>query len=101
MPGAVAAAASTEPLPTTRYPVRMRDSLVSSVAPSDWLQHEAQRAGLALACPYSSSAEFEAAVIRARRRAGAFRVAQVRRYAIVAACMMVAAAATASTYFLT
>ncbi len=29
-------------------------------------------AGLALACPYSSSDEYEAAIIKARRAAGAF-----------------------------
>ena len=36
------------------------------------LQMDAERAGLAWACPFSSSAEFEAAVISARRRAGAY-----------------------------
>lgn len=33
---------------------------------------QAARAGLALACAYSSSDEYEAAVIRARRDAGAY-----------------------------
>jgi len=33
---------------------------------------DAERAGAALACPFSSSDEFEAAVIRARREAGAY-----------------------------
>jgi len=43
-------------------------------APTDLvaLQSEVARAGCAWACPYSSAAEFEAAVIRSRRRAGAF-----------------------------
>jgi hypothetical protein len=40
-------------------------------------QSEVERAGRAWVCRYSSSAEFEAAVIRARRRVGAFRA--VRR----------------------
>jgi len=37
------------------------------------LRAAAERAGTALACLFSSSDEFEAAVIRARREAGAFR----------------------------
>jgi hypothetical protein len=43
-------------------------------APTDLvaLQAEVARAGRAWACPYSSAAEFEAAVIRSRRRSGAF-----------------------------
>jgi len=36
------------------------------------LQNHAERAGYAWACSFSSSAEFEAAVIRARRDAGAY-----------------------------
>ena len=36
------------------------------------LQMNAERAGAALACAFSSSDEFEAAVIRSRRRAGAY-----------------------------
>jgi len=36
------------------------------------LEASATRAGLALACCYSSAAEFEADVIRERRAAGAF-----------------------------
>ena len=62
------------------------------------LQTEAERAGLAWACPFSSAAEFEAAVINARRRAGAYRSARLRRYAVYAAVLAAAAAATASTY---
>jgi len=41
------------------------------------LRAAAERAGCALACLFSSSDEFEAAVIKARRAAGAF--APVRR----------------------
>ena len=37
------------------------------------LRAAAERAGTALACLFSSSDEFEAAVIKARRQAGAFR----------------------------
>src|SRR5258708_12100439 len=37
------------------------------------LQAEVARAGSAWACPYSSSDEFEAAVIRSKRHAAAFR----------------------------
>lgn len=65
------------------------------------LQMHAERAGLAWACPFSSSAEFEAAVISSRRRAGAYRWARLRRHAVHAAVLAAAAAATASTYLLT
>ena len=40
--------------------------------PSLTLEAYAERAGLALACPYSSSAEFDAALIAARRAAGVY-----------------------------
>lgn len=43
------------------------------------LAREAERAGAALACPYSSSAEMEAAIIRERRAAGAYAVPLHRR----------------------
>ena len=36
------------------------------------LQNHAERSGYALACSFSSSAEFEAAVIRARRDSGVY-----------------------------
>jgi hypothetical protein len=64
------------------------------------LQMDAERAGLAWACPFSSSAEFEAAVISSRRRAGAYGPTRGRRYAFYTACMVAAAAVTASTYLL-
>ena len=60
---------------------------------------DAERAGLAWACPFSSSAEFEAAVISSRRRAGAYGPSRGRRYALYTA-MAAAAALTASTYLL-
>jgi hypothetical protein len=47
------------------------------------LEADLARAGCAWACPYSSSDEFEAAVIRARRRAGAYGRMR-RRYALYA-----------------
>lgn len=43
------------------------------------LQMHAERAGLAWACPFSSSDEFEAAVISAKRRSGAFGRKRSRR----------------------
>jgi hypothetical protein len=43
------------------------------------LRAAAERAGTALACLFSSSDEFEAAVIKARRDAGAFRPPPRRR----------------------
>lgn len=45
------------------------------------LEDSASRAGMALACCYSSATEFEAEIIRERRAAGAYgnpHVAQVR-----------------------
>jgi hypothetical protein len=39
------------------------------------------RAGAALACPYSTAEEFEAAVIRARREAGIYGPKRYRRFA--------------------
>jgi hypothetical protein len=49
------------------------------------LQAHVERAGCALACAYSSSAEFEAAVIRSRRAAGAYRLLRIRRYLVCGA----------------
>ena len=43
------------------------------------LRASAERAGCALACLFSSSDEFEAAVIKARRAAGMFRPVRKRR----------------------
>ena len=64
------------------------------------LESTAARAGCAMACPFSSSDEFEAAVISSRRRAGAFWPVRLRRYAVCSAVLAVAALATASTYLL-
>jgi hypothetical protein len=43
------------------------------------LRAAAERAGTALACLFSSSDEFEAAVVRVRREQGAFRRNRARR----------------------
>jgi hypothetical protein len=64
------------------------------------LQMDVERAGFAWACPFSSSDEFEAAVISSKRRAGAYRPVRIRRYAAYTVVLAAAAAATASTYFL-
>jgi hypothetical protein len=49
------------------------------------LQWDATRAGIAWACPFSSSEEFEAAVIRSRLRAGAYGPKRGRRALLYAA----------------
>ncbi|HET9716307.1 MAG TPA: hypothetical protein VFP60_08995 [Pseudolabrys sp.] len=43
------------------------------------LQTDAERAGVALACPYANSAEFDAALIAARRAAGIYGPKRRRR----------------------
>jgi len=48
------------------------------------LEINAARAGLALGCRYSSSDEYEAEVVQARRAAGAYRTPRPRRQALVA-----------------
>jgi len=57
------------------------------------LRAAAERAGIALACLFSSSDEFEAAVIQARRDAGAFgprRKRRSRRFALLTAILAAA-----------
>jgi hypothetical protein len=49
------------------------------------LKANLERAGYALACPFTSSSEFEAAVIRANRQAGAYGPRRHRRLAVYAA----------------
>jgi hypothetical protein len=49
------------------------------------LRAAAERAGTALACLFSSSDEFEAAVIQSRRAAGAFGPQRQRRPVLLAA----------------
>ena len=53
------------------------------------LEANVARAGLALACPYSTSDEYEAAVIQARRDAGAYGGKQ--RHMLLAAAAAAAA----------
>jgi hypothetical protein len=48
------------------------------------LQAKAEGAGAALACAYSSSAEFEASIIRAKLDAGVYGPKRRRRYALYA-----------------
>lgn len=63
----------------------------------DILEHHAARAGLALACAFSSSAEFDAALIAERRAAGVYGPRRHRRqmaaYAGIAAGLAVIASA--------
>ncbi len=49
------------------------------------LEANLDRAGYALACPFTSSSDFEAAVIRANRQAGAYGPRRHRRLAVYAA----------------
>ncbi len=58
------------------------------------LEASVDRAGLALACAYSSAAEFEAEVIRVRRAAGAYarpRMGQLRLVLAATAAVSLAA----------
>jgi hypothetical protein len=54
------------------------------------LEIYAERAGAALACAFSSSAEFEAALIATRRAAGVYGPRRYRRRYFIAACTVVA-----------
>jgi hypothetical protein len=56
------------------------------------LKIDAERAGLAWACPFSSSAEFEAAIIRARREAGVYGPKRTRRHVLAYAAALAASA---------
>ena len=49
------------------------------------LEADLERAGYSMACPFTSSSEFEAAVIRAKRQAGAYGPRRHRRLAVCAA----------------
>ncbi len=51
---------------------RMVRSFSSGRSSADALEAYAERAGLALACAFSSSAEFDAALIAERRAAGVY-----------------------------
>ena len=56
------------------YTISLEDMWLTSRCASDFasLEIAAQRAGMALACPFGSSAEFEAATIAAKRAAGVY-----------------------------
>jgi hypothetical protein len=71
----------------------MLDSAVFTRGNADSIALEvyAERAGAALACAFSSSAEFEAALIATRRAAGVYGPRRYRRRFIIAACAIVAA----------
>jgi hypothetical protein len=55
------------------------------------LEAYAERAGAALACAYSSSAEFDAALIAERRAAGVYGPRRHRRHMLVTAAGIAAA----------
>ncbi len=55
------------------------------------LEAHVARAGMALACPYSSADEYEAEVIAVRREAGAYGPRWHERYALIAAAATAAA----------
>ena len=57
------------------------------------LRAAAERAGTALACLFSSSDEFEAAVIQSRRAAGAFGPQRKRRQPVLLAALTLLLAA--------
>jgi len=63
------------------------------------LDANAARAGLALGCRYSSSDEYEAEVVQARRAAGAYATSRPRRQALVAFAAAAAAVAVAIVLF--
>jgi hypothetical protein len=63
------------------------------------LEARAERAGLALACAFSSSAEFDAALIAQRRAAGIYGLRRRRRQAL-AASIGVAAALLSIAHFI-
>jgi hypothetical protein len=62
---------------------------------------DVERAGLSWACPFSSSDEFEAAVISSRRRAGAYGPSRGRRLARYGGYAAAAVVVTGTLYFLT
>lgn len=64
------------------------------------LKVDAERAGLAWACPFSSSDEFEAAVIRSRREAGIYGPKRSLRRALYGAAGVAVLIVAVSAYFL-
>jgi hypothetical protein len=76
-----------------QVPVRLRNDVLA-------LQSTAERAGLALACPFASSAEFEAAVIASKRRAGVYGPKRHLRYLIYAVYATAAVAMVVAIHLL-
>ena len=74
---------STSPLLYWRYDASMRNSQ-SPRGPLS-LESCAEQAGAALACTYSNSAEYDAALIAARRAAGVYGPKRHRRHMLIAA----------------
>jgi hypothetical protein len=91
---ALALPAATARLPAAVYARRMVPSRTVQQVEADLLalRAAAERAGTALACLFSSADEFEAAVIKARREAGAFRRTRRGRSARVALVVLLLAA---------
>src|SRR5262245_11632289 len=75
--------AATSHLLYSRYDAGMRGTETHSETLS--LEFDAARAGAALACAYSNSAEFDAALIAARRAAGVYGPKRHRRQMIATA----------------
>jgi len=80
--------ASTSPLPYSLYHALMWPSQSRSEPLS--LESHAERAGAALACAFSNSAEFDAALIAARRAAGVYGPRRHRRRMLVTAASIAA-----------
>lgn len=69
---------------------RMDSARIQGKATALTLEADAACAGLALACAYSSSDEYEADVIRSRRAAGAYSASSYHReFAMIAAAFAV------------
>jgi hypothetical protein len=64
------------------------------------LEAAAAHAGDALACVYSSSAEYDAALIRARRAAGVYGPKRTRRHILLSAVALLTAATAVSLFLL-
>lgn len=85
---------ATRPLPVCANILAMWHAQTVDRFQSEYLALQSIRAGSALACAYSSSDEFEAAVIRSRLEAGIYGPKRRRRhavYAVTAAGIVIAA----------
>jgi hypothetical protein len=70
------------------YGAHMWRTWIVSRPQADCLEAQLAGARLALACPYSCSDEYEAAVIAARREAGVYGGKRHQRHALIAAAAM-------------